>query len=351
MLSAVTSEKRRLLPWFIWLGLFYTAWLAIVIAGDHWHTIKEHYGIAVAMIFGSYCAGSTPMGGGTVGFPILVLLFGEPATLGRDFSFAIQSIGMTSASILIACRRQPVEWPMLWWAILGSLVGTPLGILFIAPHVPSLYIKILFAVVWCSFGVLHLYRLREITRHEGLAPGAHRFDRRAGLLIGLLAGAGVAAITGVGIDMVIYAVLVLLCQADLKIAIPTSVVLMTANSLIGVATKAMTSGFQPGVFENWLAAAPIVALGAPLGAFAVDKIGRTPTLFAVSLLCIAQFYWTMRNEWAALGILGLTAALGGVLLFNVGFEVLHRIGTHFDRRGLKTGNGNNESRLAPVDSD
>ena len=42
--------------------------------------------IAAAMAVGSYFAGSTPMGGGTVGFPVLVLLFDGPATLGRDFA-------------------------------------------------------------------------------------------------------------------------------------------------------------------------------------------------------------------------------------------------------------------------
>ena len=325
-------KLRPLLPWFIWLALFYACWLALVIAGNHWHTLAAHKGIAIAMALGSYAAGSTPMGGGTVGFPILVLLFKEAATMGRDFSFAVQSIGMTSAAIFIIARRQPVEWPMVRWAMLGSLIGTPLGILFIAPLMPALVIKVLFAVVWCSFGVLHLYRLKELSRHEGLAPGAHRFDRNAGFLVGLFAGATVAAITGVGIDMVLYAVLVLLCQADLKIAIPSSVIIMAFTSLVGVAVKTITHTMQPAVFENWLAAAPIVALGAPLGAFVVDKVGRAPTLFFVSLLCIGQFAWTMTDEWARLGLVGLACALGSVLLFNIGFEWLHQKGERSDRR-------------------
>jgi uncharacterized protein len=324
---------RPLIPWFIWLLLFYSCWLAVVVCGNHWHTLADHKGIALAMAAGGYAAGATPMGGGTVGFPILVLLFGEAATMGRDFSFAVQCIGMTSASIFIVARRQPVEWPMIRWAMLGSLIGTPLGIIYIAPLVPSLVIKVLFAIVWCSFGVLHLYRLRELSRHEGLAPGAHGFDRNAGFLVGLLAGATVASITGVGIDMVLYAVLVLLCQADLKIAIPSSVIIMASTSVIGIAVKNLTHTVQPGVFENWLAAAPVVVLGAPLGAFVVEKVGRAPTLLFVSVLCIGQFAWTMTDEWARLGIGGLVCAMGGVALFNIGFEWLHRRGAQTDRRG------------------
>jgi uncharacterized membrane protein YfcA len=324
-------------PWFIWIGIFYTCWLALVIAGNHWQTLAAHKGIAIAMALGSYAAGSTPMGGGTVGFPILVLLFKESATLGRDFSFAVQSIGMTSASIFIIARRQPVEWPMVRWAMLGSLIGTPLGIFFIAPLIPALIIKVLFAIVWCSFGVLHLYRLKELSRHEGLAPGAHRFDRNAGFLVGLLAGASVASITGVGIDMVLYAVLVLLCQADLKIAIPSSVIIMAFTSLVGIAVKNLTQTVQPGVFENWLAAAPVVALGAPLGAFVVAKVGRAPTLLFVSILCVGQFVWTMTDEWTRLGLSGLACALGGVLVFNLGFEWLHRKGERGNRRGERRG--------------
>jgi hypothetical protein len=75
--------------WFVWLCCFFSAWSVLIIAGNHWQTLREHWGIAVAMAAGSYVAGSTPMGGGTVGFPILVLLFHQSPELGRDFSFAV----------------------------------------------------------------------------------------------------------------------------------------------------------------------------------------------------------------------------------------------------------------------
>ena len=137
--------------------------------------------------------------------------------------------------------------------------------------------------------------------------------------------------------MVLYAVLVLLCQADLKIAIPTSVIIMAFASLIGIATKSTLQTVQPGMFENWLAAAPVVALGAPLGAFVVNHIGRAPTLLVVSILCIGQFIWTVSDEWSRLGLAGMVVALFGVLLFNMLFEWMHRVGGRFDRR-------NNNSR-------
>ena len=331
----MTSQKpTKLWIFFLWLALFYSAWLSLIVLGDHWHTLREHWGIAVAMFFGSYVAGSTPMGGGTVGFPILVLLFKESATLGRDFSFAVQSIGMTSASIFILSRRQPLEWVLLRWALFGSLLGTPLGIFFIAPHVPGIVIKIVFAVVWASFGVLHLRRTNDICANVGETPTAHRFDRNVGFAIGLLAGATVAAVTGVGIDMILYAVMVLLMRADLKVAIPSSVIIMAFTSLVGIATKNLFTGLQPGVYENWLAAAPIVALGAPLGVFIVNKLGRKSTLYVVAVLCVGQFVWTMHEEIERLGWIGLVLSILAVVILNILFEWLWRIGDKLERRAV-----------------
>lgn len=132
--------------------------------------------------------------------------------------------------------------------------------------------------------------------------------------------------------MVLYTVMVLLCQADLKIAIPSSVIIMAWTSVIGIATKNLAGGVEPGVFENWLAAAPVVALGAPLGAFIVDRVGRAPTLLLVSILCVGQFCWTVRDEWARLGVSGLIIAVGGVVVFNLVFEWLHAAGKRIGRR-------------------
>jgi uncharacterized membrane protein YfcA len=233
---------------------------------------------------------------------------------------------MTSASIFILARRQPLAWSMLQGAMAGALVGTPMGIWFIAPHVPELWIKLVYAVIWASFGVLHLYRIREIAGHVGMTEFDERWDFRVGLALGALSGATVAAVTGVGIDMVLYAALVLLCRADLKIAIPTSVVIMAFTSVLGIVVKNLTTGLQPGVFENWLAAAPIVCLGAPLGAFMVELIGRKPTLLFVAILCVGQFAWTCYSERSVMGLGGAVLAVGAVGLCLLGFERLRSWG-------------------------
>lgn len=330
-MSILPERRTHVWIWLVWLAGFYGVWSWLVFGRGGWHDVVAHWPIALSMALGSYVAGSTPMGGGTVGFPVLVLLFDLPASLGRDFSFAVQSIGMTSASIFILCRRQPLAWSMLQGSIIGVVAGLPLGIFGVAPLVPELWIKVVFAVVWASFGVLHLYRLTEIASRVGMTEFDERWDFRVGLVIGAGAGATVAAITGVGIDMVLYAALVLLCRADLKIAIPTSIVIMAFTSVLGILIKTLTVGVYPGVYDNWLAAAPVVALGAPLGVFVVALIGRPPTLIFVSLLCVGQFVWTCFVERAALGWPGVVAALGAVVVCLWGFERLREWGARLVR--------------------
>jgi hypothetical protein len=93
-----------------------------------------------------------------------------------------------------------------------------------------------------------------------------------------------------------------------------------------VGFKNLTTGLQPGVFENWLAAAPIVALGAPLGVFVVNLIGRKPTLLFVAVLCVGQFVWTCYDERAALGWLGVAGCMAAVGAGLWGFEKMRAWG-------------------------
>lgn len=326
------TRKSRFWIWFVWLGAFYTTWLCLVLIGDHWQTIKDHWAIAVSMALGSYVAGSTPMGGGTVGFPILVLLFDQSTSLGRDFSYAVQAIGMTSAWIFIVSRRLPVAWPMLGGAMIASLIGTPIGLLWIAEVVPPTQAKLVFAVGWAAFGILHFIKSKQFCGYQGNHHGDARSQFKAGAITGLLASMTVAAISGVGIDMMVYAVLVLMFRCDLKIAIPTSVIIMAFTSLVGIGFRAANGDVVPGVFENWLAAAPVVALGAPLGVFVVNLVGRHFTLMAVSVLCIVQFLWTCHDERANLGLGGFALAVVGVAVTLGLFTWLYQIGKRLSQR-------------------
>jgi uncharacterized membrane protein YfcA len=165
-----------------------------------------------------------------------------------------------------------------------------------------------------------------------MTPHDTAFDHKVGFIVGFLGSLTIASITGVGIDMMIYMVLVLWCHADLKIAIPTSVVLMAFTSLVGISFKLLFGTVQPGTFENWLAAAPVVAIGAPFGAMVVSKIGRRPTLLLVSVLCVVQFFWTLVHEKQSLNAWNLSATLFGLVLFLLAFQEMYRHGYRLARR-------------------
>jgi len=317
--------------WFVWLACFYSMWLLLSFGLGYWSQIQAHWPIAAAMALGSYVAGSTPMGGGTIGFPVLVLFFDMPASLGRNFGLMVQSIGMTSASIFILCRGIPVELRMLRWSIVGSAAGLVFGTYLVVPNISDTTIKLIFACLWMSFGVLTLIKNRELCGFQNLAPIPQFEALFIGLAVGL-AGGITASVTGVGIDMILYTVLVLLYRMDLKAAVPTSVIIMAVTSIMGTGLHVYVGDLNAEVLHNWLAAAPVVILGAPLGAYLVNVIPRIHTLYFVAVLCVLQFFWTLhqvnptQSEWIFVA--------ANLLAATVGFIVLYRLGkANFARSG------------------
>lgn len=315
--------RPRLWIWLLWLAGFFTVWGGLNVIGGFWPRTQEHWPIAVAMALGSYVAGSTPMGGGTVGFPVLVLFFDLPASLGRNFALLIQSIGMTSASIFILCRRSPIEWRMLRSAVVGSGVGLVLGTFLAVPYLPDPLVKLVFACLWMSFGVLTLVKNQEICSYREVPVIPMVAARNLGLAVGLLGGI-TTSLTGVGIDMLLYTVLVLLFRTDVQAAVPTSVIVMAVSSIMGSVLHLVIGDIDRDVYYYWLAASPVVILGAPLGAFLVSVISRVKTLYVVAVLCVVQFGWTLYEVKPTVGQwLFVVVALGAA---GGGFVFLYRLG-------------------------
>lgn len=67
-------------------------------------------------------------GGASVAFPIMTLAFGIVPGVARDFSFMIQSAGMTAAAATIVLMQVQVEMHSLLWATAGGIFGIILGL-------------------------------------------------------------------------------------------------------------------------------------------------------------------------------------------------------------------------------
>ncbi len=326
--SSAGGPARRIFA--IWLLLFYTAWLVIVQGAGLWSVVRDHWSIALAMAGGSFVGGSSPVAGGTIGFPLLVYVFNEPARLGRTFSLAIQSIGMVSASVYIVTRGRSIEWRILRFALLGSAFAMPLGMGLVAPNVADSAVKVLFSVVYASFGLLLLVRMRGIVANQGLSRTYFAGDPVIGFVVGALGGL-LASVIGVGADILLYGTLVLLYHTDIKVAIPSSVILMAFTSVVGAGCSLLAAACWPSsrativdVFPYWLAAAPVVAVGGPLGSLVSRFISRRIILGTVALLCLFQYCWTCYHEHLASQELALAAL--GVIVLNMALHVLFLFG-------------------------
>src|SRR5260370_42627769 len=140
---AVPAKVRRPLMkfWYAYIGVFLAVWAVLMFGFGLLPEVVRQWPIALVMILGSVVAGSTPMGGGAVSFPFLVLWLGIPPDIPRNFGLVIQALGMTSAMIFILCRRVPIQSRMLIWTILGAAAGRVIRPVGIVPAVPASTVK------------------------------------------------------------------------------------------------------------------------------------------------------------------------------------------------------------------
>ncbi len=288
-------SRRRRIPansLLFSLGTALLVWVLVLsVAGisRFLQVLAEHWPVALTMVFGSFIAGATSEGGGAVAFPVFTKLLGVAAQDAKIFSLAIQSVGMTAASLTIIAMRIQVEWRVVRWVSAGGLLGIVVGAALLAPLMSSVMLKMTFTMLVTSFAfTLYLLNRRLPLRRQAVpsqAVGSAGVLFAAGLVGGMVSG-----LVGNGIDIVAFSVMVLLFRVNEKIATPTSVVLMAINAVAGFALHYfVVGGFNAQVAAFWLASIPVVVIGAPFGAIVCAMLNRQTIARVLIGLIVVEF--------------------------------------------------------------
>jgi len=277
-----------LLVWAIWLA--FGGRLAI-------HHLFADWKVALTMVFGSLVGGGTSEGGGAIAFPIFTKLLQIAPRDARNFSLAIQSVGMGAASLSILYLRIPIERRSLFYAGVPGVLGVVFGAYFVAPFIPPVFVRTSFTVLVSSMGVALL--LVNFVSREKIALRNERMPLFGPSEKSILAAAGflggiVSALVGTGENAVVFMVMVLLFRINEKIVTPTTVVLMTMVTIPGFLLHVFVLGdFTPTVMGYWLAAVPVVAVGAPLGALICSHMKRHSIVLLLLFLITLEFFSTL----------------------------------------------------------
>ncbi|MCB9916356.1 MAG: sulfite exporter TauE/SafE family protein [Planctomycetes bacterium] len=287
--------------------------------GDRWALFRDDWFMSATMALGSFIAGATSEGGGAVAFPVMTLGFGIQPAVARDFSLMIQAVGMNAAAFSILYTGIRVERHALLWSSLGGALGIVLGLEFVAPHMTPAYAKMFFTSVWLSFAFA-LYWINRYHDREVHADITNFLPRHAVLLAGTgLVGGVISSITGSGLDIATFALLVLRLRISERVATPTSVVLMGLNALVGALWKGgVHQALAPDAWNYWWVCVPIVVVGAPLGAQFIRNRSRLfiSGLLYASILIQSVAALLIVPQSAALLAFSATVLFLGLLFFR-----------------------------------
>lgn len=270
------------------------------------------------MIFGSFIAGSSPEGSAAVAYPVFTLLLDIQPAVARNFAFAIQSIGMTAASLLILGLRLKVDWNYIKYVTIGGIAGLILGTYYVVPLISPPMAKLFFVSLWLSFGIVLWRENSKPTRvvHD-LIENFQKSDIFRLLVFGLIGGV-ISSIFGTGINIFTFCLMTIYYGINEKVAVPSSIIIMSIETILGFFIHAgVVNDFQPEAFEMWIACIPFVVIFAPLGSFVVSKLPRTAIANFLNIILLVQFVgamWVIKPNVFQLVVCGITL-ISGLVLF------------------------------------
>lgn len=311
--------RRVPVLYFLFLTAVLIGWFYYISSLPDLSFLSRRWAAALTMVFGSFIAGSTPEGSAAISYPIFTLLLDIRPDVARNFSFAIQSIGMTSASLIILGLGVRVEWNYIRYVIIGGVVGLFLGTYYVVPLISPMMAKLFFVSLWLSFGIVLWSANRSPQRviFDSI-PAFKQADKVRLATFGLIGGI-ISSIFGTGINIFTFCLMTIYYRVSEKVATPSSVLIMTMETLLGFFLHVVIlKDFSAESFELWLTCVPVVVFFAPLGAFVVSKWPRHNIAKLLYTILVVQFVGAMvviRPNPMQLMLSAITIALGLGLFF------------------------------------
>ncbi len=347
-------------------------WAVYVTLAGHWGRVGDNWAAAVTMVFGSFVAGSTPQGGGAVAFPVFTKVLEVDAQVARSFSLCIQAVGMGSAATAIVLTRRVVEWRAVATTLPAAIAGFLAGAFLLGrsdepfwpSRLPGAYVKVTFTLIVAAMAVVVYlgFRAHLLERLVAMPIAGPRV--LSALVVTGLVGGLASSLVGSGADVFLYLTVVVLIGVSPRVGVPTSVVVMAGVSVVGFLVMGVLDGqlavgldgagrvtelggdavgataggavvfggatpLDPDrydLFGFWLAAAPVVAFGAPLGSWAVARVTDRQLVRFVVLLASAETLSTvifldgLLNEpdaaLIAYAVVGAAVVIGGLWMLE-----------------------------------
>ncbi|MCU0467328.1 MAG: sulfite exporter TauE/SafE family protein [Arcicella sp.] len=315
------NKTKTTIPWL------YLCFLVAVMSGWFWYMISHNsfelytrqWATVITMVFGSFIAGASPEGSAAVAYPIFTLILKIPPAVARNFAFAIQSIGMTSATLLIIGLKLKVDWNYIIFVSIGGIFGLFLGTYYVVPYISPVQAKLFFVSLWLSFGIALWLQNRKPEREVFDSIQSFQSSDKVKLISFGLIGGIISSIFGTGINIFTFCLMTIYYRVSEKVATPSSVIIMTIETILGLFIHTqLIHDFQSQAFEIWLACVPFVAIFAPLGAFVISKMPRKGIATLLYVILIIQFFgamWVIKPSISQIIVCGLILS-GGIGLFS-----------------------------------
>jgi uncharacterized membrane protein YfcA len=287
------NKKYPFIYWF-YLIVVITAWFWYMNVNNMFSILSENLYVMITMVFGSFVAGSSPEGSASIAYPMFTLYLGVAPDVARNFAFAIQSVGMTAASIYILNKKIALDWNYIIYVSFGGLFGLLFGTYNLVPYIQPMLAKLIFVSLWLAFGIVLYLENRKQTRiiYEKIILFSHS-DRINLILFGFIGG-GISSLFGTGINIFTFCFLVIYYKVNEKVATPSSIIIMTIETIAGFALHGLViKDISKESYDMWLSCIPIVIFFAPLGAYVVNKISRITFTNFLYFIFLVQYLGAM----------------------------------------------------------